>query len=361
MKVETMDPDFGEQTADVKARLARIRETVARLDSAGTAWEMRLAAAYRVFLASDKPRFVEEAVDIPAVARELAAVEAFLQNWGSGGPTERGRDGEADPTDTLDRTAYLYSLAWEMLNDATYLKAAELFSRRFDANGIDLGFIKGGECLDLGSGIGRNCKAMVDLGAARVAGIDLSPVNVARARERLAPFPVAEKIHIEQGNIYTVFEKSPGARFDFICCQGVIHHLEHPEKALAVISKMLKPGGKAFLYVFGEQGEGSFWDFIDLMRDLLTPVPIRFSRDHLVLMGVPDIKIYHVLDFGYVPFQHRFNPATFEKMLADNALSVVRKMDQGEIYDQNRRGPLYEADAAFFGDYDLRYLVEAAS
>ena len=38
--------------------------------------------------------------------------------------------------------------------------------------------------------------------------------------------------------------------FDFINCQGVIHHTVNPDKAISEIARVLKPGGKASLSVY---------------------------------------------------------------------------------------------------------------
>ncbi len=124
-----------------------------------------------------------------------------------------------------------------------------------------------------------------------------------------------------------------------------------------MFSRVLRPGGNGFIYVFGDGGDGIFWDFIDLIRSILRPVPVAFTRDFLKGFCLPVGKIYQVLDFGYVPFQHRFNRSIFEDMMANAGLRIVKSLDRGEVYDQTQRALLYETDRTLFGEYELRYWV----
>ena len=83
-------------------------------------------------------------------------------------------------------------------------------------------------------------------------------------------------------------------------------------------------------------------------------------RDNLGFLEVKIyllVAIYQVLDFGYVPFQHRFNRSAFEDMVKNTGLKIVKSLDRGEVYDQTQRALLYETDRTLFGEYELRYWV----
>jgi len=339
---------------EINVLLKKIENIVNERDSDNSAWEFRIMCALNVYLIIDRPRFSFKPVNLENLTKEMKNLEAFINDY----PilTRENSKREVDFASKLDKTGALYGMAWDLLKDDSYLKAAELFSRRLIANEVDLSIFDNAECLDLGSGIGRNCLAMAKLGAKHVTGIDYSEVNITNAKKRLSSFPEHEKIELSQGNIYEIF-KGNEALFDFVCCQGVIHHLEFPEKALELIGRVLKPGGSSFIYVFGDCGNGVFWDSIDFMRRILEKIPMFFTRNFLFFMGTQDTKAYNLLDFSYVPFQHRFVRSDFEKMIKDAGMKINKRLDRGEVYDQGQRQLLYPTDREFYGDFDLRYIV----
>ena len=113
------------------------------------------------------------------------------------------------------------SAVW--ITDAQLLKShAELFPRDKNALALDV-------CC--GSGVvGASFKDRVK----SVVGLDLTPEMVDLARTRLDS--------VTQGNVY----KIPHAnnKFDLVCTREVLHLLPYPEKPVAEIFRVLKPGGR---------------------------------------------------------------------------------------------------------------------
>ncbi|MFI5348821.1 MAG: methyltransferase domain-containing protein [Elusimicrobiota bacterium] len=113
------------------------------------------------------------------------------------------------------------SAVW--ITDAELLKShAELFKPDRNALALDV-------CC--GSGVvGAAFKDRVK----SVAGLDLTPEMVDLARTRLDS--------VQQGNVY----KIPHAdkKFDLVCTREVLHLLPYPEKPVAEIFRVLKPGGR---------------------------------------------------------------------------------------------------------------------
>ena len=68
----------------------------------------------------------------------------------------------------------LYSRCWANYDDTAFLETIALFEERFQLNRIDVGSIKGANCLDAGCGSGRYTFAMAKLGAKHSTGIDIS-------------------------------------------------------------------------------------------------------------------------------------------------------------------------------------------
>jgi SAM-dependent methyltransferase len=96
--------------------------------------------------------------------------------------------------------------------------------------------------LDAGCGDGRY---LVEVGqaAGRLAGVDISERILATAREALerAGFPA----DLRQANLEgLLFEDG---EFDLVLCSQVIEHLLAPERGLAELARVLRPGGRLLL------------------------------------------------------------------------------------------------------------------
>ncbi|MFI5361133.1 MAG: methyltransferase domain-containing protein [Elusimicrobiota bacterium] len=113
------------------------------------------------------------------------------------------------------------SAAW--ITDAELLKAhAELFTPDRRARALDV-------CC--GSGVvGAAFKDRVE----SVVGLDLTPEMVDLARTRLDS--------VAQGSVYQI--PHADATFDLVCTREVFHLLPYPEKPVAEIFRVLKPGGR---------------------------------------------------------------------------------------------------------------------
>jgi DNA gyrase subunit B len=113
------------------------------------------------------------------------------------------------------------SAVW--ITHAELLKAhADLCRQDADATALDV-------CC--GSGVvGASFKGRVK----KVIGLDLTPQMVDLARTRLD--------EVRQGNVYKIpFEDN---RFELVCTREVLHLLPFPEKPVAEIMRVLKPGGQ---------------------------------------------------------------------------------------------------------------------
>jgi ubiquinone/menaquinone biosynthesis C-methylase UbiE len=102
--------------------------------------------------------------------------------------------------------------------------------------------LKGSVVLDYGCGIGDFSLLLARRGA-RVYGIDISPKLIEQARASIAGSGLngfAPEFFVGDAH-QTPFE---GSSFDYVFGNGALHHLDL-SKALAEISRILKPGGKA--------------------------------------------------------------------------------------------------------------------
>ncbi|MCR8642224.1 class I SAM-dependent methyltransferase [Paenibacillus sp. N1-5-1-14] len=92
--------------------------------------------------------------------------------------------------------------------------------------------------LDLGCGGGIYTKALADLGAKELVGMDFSAVMLEGARLNTIEYP---NIHWQQGNLLETGIEDE--QFDIVMERAVIHHIEDLEKCFVEAHRLLVPGG----------------------------------------------------------------------------------------------------------------------
>jgi len=135
---------------------------------------------------------------------------------------------------------------WES-TDAEFLRARRVirasigeFNRYTDVH--DYYDPAGQVVLDYGCGNGDLTFELLERGAERVIGFDISESLVEEARERARQLEVADRAEFHVADAHdTGF---PDATFDLVVGIAILHHLLLPE-ALLEIRRVLKPGGRA--------------------------------------------------------------------------------------------------------------------
>jgi len=117
--------------------------------------------------------------------------------------------------------------------------------------------------LDAGCGMGRNSFWPMSYGAARCRSIDVDTRSLSSARNTLKPFKTAE---VQQQSIYDI---PPDGIFDVAFSIGVIHHLEHPERAMKALVGAIRPGGRVLIWVYGLENNRWIVNFVSPVRKLL--------------------------------------------------------------------------------------------
>ena len=109
---------------------------------------------------------------------------------------------------------------------------------------------KDGEILVAGCGTGQDAIEMAaKYPSAQITAIDLSLSSLSYAVKKAEEFGI-ENITFGHGDILNL--ESLDKQFDFIISNGVLHHMEEPEKGLAVLNNMLKPGGTMRLALYSK-------------------------------------------------------------------------------------------------------------
>jgi SAM-dependent methyltransferase len=119
--------------------------------------------------------------------------------------------------------------------------------------------------LDAGCGFGRHVFHAAACGAEMV-GMDFSrAVDSTRRNTRHMP-----NVYLVQGDIY--HPPLAEAAFDFLYSIGVLHHLPDPPKGLRSLTPLLRPGGRAFIWVYSTS-RGITNASLELVRRVTTRLP----------------------------------------------------------------------------------------
>jgi len=116
---------------------------------------------------------------------------------------------------------------------------------------LDKDYFKNKICADLGCGsTGSGGLNLLNLGAKYCHLMDLNKHITKPIEKNLSRFK--NKFEVNVGSLENLpYEKN---FFDFILCQGVIHHMDDDKKGFKEIYRTLKKGGKSFILVHGNGG-----------------------------------------------------------------------------------------------------------
>ena len=222
-------------------------------------------------------------------------------------------------------TGSLFGQLWTELTDEQYRSSVELFTKRANANGFDLRWLNGKRCLDGGCGSGRYSVALAMHGAGEVIAVDVSESGLAEAKQRARAF---QQIKFQKASVLAL--PFPDASFDFVWSAGVIHHTADFDKALSELTRVLRPGGRLYLLVYG--AGGLRWKAIKAIRAIVADLGQDFIDRAIRAAGLPANNRKHFMDDLFVPVQllTRWEKLS-EKLVAHGFVNIDRWT--GETYD----------------------------
>jgi ubiquinone/menaquinone biosynthesis C-methylase UbiE len=141
--------------------------------------------------------------------------------------------------DSLDRRSYFAEVSRARYELESYLPAF-----------ADFEAFRGKRVLEIGVGAGSDFERWV-LAGAHATGIDLTEAAIGLTQERLRLHGVADSAYdlVVSDAEHLDF---PDSAFDLVYSHGVLHHTPDTEQALREVARVLVPGGKAKLMVYGE-------------------------------------------------------------------------------------------------------------
>jgi len=108
----------------------------------------------------------------------------------------------------------------------------------------------GARVLDVGCGTGQLSNFLA-LGGRQVVGIDLSRNSLEKAREFQKRFNIPGVTFV-QGDLFSA--ELPDANFDFVLCNGVLHHTADAEGGFARLCRWMKPQGYVVVGLYNTFG-----------------------------------------------------------------------------------------------------------
>ncbi len=125
--------------------------------------------------------------------------------------------------------------------------------------------LRGGAVAEIGCGNGRFLKTMGRY-AQRVYGLEPGD-GVDNARRWNAD---VDNVEVMRADVYALPALPP---LDHVFSIGVVHHLPDPLLALQNMRKLLKPGGRCTIWVYGKEGNELYLATFGTLRRLTTRLP----------------------------------------------------------------------------------------
>jgi SAM-dependent methyltransferase len=119
----------------------------------------------------------------------------------------------------------------------------------------DTGYPAGSSVLEAGCGVGAQTVTLGERSpAARFTSIDISPDSLAEAERRVAGAGL-RNVELRQADIFAL--PFADASFDHVFVCFVLEHLSRPVDALAILGRLLRPGG-TITVIEGDHGSAYF-------------------------------------------------------------------------------------------------------
>ena len=186
-------------------------------------------------------RLLARLLDDGRVMADSMAEIAFIEQPAGGA-------GYAEYTDQEAKHRDLFDVIWDKYAPAEFEEFVDRYRTRIRINEL-VALIAGKRCIDFGCGNGVFCFALLDMGAASVAGVDFGAHNVKFANRIAELRGVADRAEFKVATVYdTGFADQS---FDFAIQNGVFHHLNDQNRAYREVARVLKPGGGFWTYVRG--------------------------------------------------------------------------------------------------------------
>ena len=181
---------------------------------------------------------------------------------------------------------------WERV--AALLRGNGMYVRMEAARKIVLPHVKGLTVLDLGCASGRFAFQLVEAGAQKVIGLDVSPDAIEAANRRRLQSPYADRVEFQVGDLAQESLQLP--QVDLITALGVLEYFDQ----LALDALVAKFRTRYFLLDFpDDEGRKRTWLIWNL------------RKIYLRITGCPGVHLYAKDEFRRIASAHGFHDLRF--------------------------------------------------
>lgn len=261
---------------------------------------------------------------------------------------------EFDPThqDALleKSTSDLYSVLWKDFDLRTLTEeSVQLLQQRLSQEIIAENIV-GKTVLDMGCGSGRYTIALARIGARQVVGIDVQAKAFAAARNWCREYRLP--VDFQEGNVLEL--PLADNYFDFVFCNGVLHHAISIRQGLQELSRVLQPAGKAFLYLYA--AGGIFWNTRKALREVFTRIPLSYTQMVLRAIGMPGNR-FIFCDTWYVPVETYTTTEELITLLEETGFDYEKVCGNSPFDLDKAIAAGITGAAEMWGDGEHRYLL----
>ncbi len=184
---------------------------------------------------------------------------------------------------------------------------------------------RGKSVLECGCGGGQHTALMAPF-ANKIVAVDLNTIDLAKDLNR-----DAQNIVFRQENI---LDMNLGEEFDIVLSIGVIHHTDHPEKAVENLKRHLSRGGRIILWVYSQKGNFLMKHLVEPARRLIFKKLSRrnlkfFSQGITLLLYVPVYSLY-LFPLPFLPYFGYFK--NFRRLpFYRNTLNIFDKLNAPQV------------------------------
>ncbi len=259
-------------------------------------------------------------------------------------------------TTVLDVTAEHYGHLWGEFSPGHYFdEAMQMLHTRMSRNGVETVWFRGKRAVDCGCGGGRYTVALKKVGFDKVVGVDWSEEALEGARLRAGEAGIEGVIYKRANVLDLPFDDN---EFDFVFSNGVLHHTENVLRGIRELLRVMKPGGRGWLYLYARPGGLDRLTHY-LARLLLKHANHEVCRRYCRTLGLAANRTFFLLDLWLVPIAECYTPDEVEVMLQQAGCQEWRRMTRGEnrdLVEQIHRGVPYAS--LKFGVGENRYFFE---
>ncbi len=106
---------------------------------------------------------------------------------------------------------------------------------------------------------------------ARIVGVDISEASLKISAQQCADHGIENVDHVQ---LPLEAVASLGQDFDFVCCTGVLHHLEDPAAGLRALGRVTRPGGAIMAMVYARYGRQGIY----MLQELAVMLGLRIDE-----------------------------------------------------------------------------------